>query len=223
MTNYREKICTNIPYTPDEEWLLKHLKCDRDSFVFRRSLELFKQTQASFKPAYLIREYPIERLDDFGMTIGGCEFNSRIAARRLKGANMVFVYIATCGAELSRVLAGIRDIIDYYLLDQLAYNAYLCAMSALAADMEPNFDVARYRILCPGAVSDWSVVEVLKFFTLLDGLHQPLNLHVLDSGLIEPLKSSSGILYATDEEYESCALCLHPNCAERRADFDRDL
>jgi hypothetical protein len=57
----------------------------------------------------------------------------------------------------------------------------------------------------------------------MDGLYQGLDVSVLSSGLIDPLKSTSGIFYASDEEFESCAICPRGNCETRQMPFDEDL
>ena len=115
------------------------------------------------------------------------------------------------------------DLLDKYLLGEVAYLAYVRAMQALSEDTERVLGIERYVQLCPGSVYDWSVSDVKDIFALMDGLYQKLNVRVLDSGMIEPIKSVSGIFYATEEEFASCAICPRANCDNRVMEYDEEL
>lgn len=216
----RELLREEIVFRLDQQVLLRRLHSRADSVLFQRGLELYETHAALFRPAYALREFAVTARAADGVAVGGCFFQSRILSRQLGESSSAFLYVATCGPAIGQAAAQSTDMLDHFLLDQLAYMSYLAAMEALAADMEPLLGIEKYRLLCPGSIPDWSVAEVPRIFRLLDGLPERLGLRVLDSGMIEPLKSTSGVLYETAEEFESCAICPRIRCESRRVPFD---
>ncbi len=215
-----ETLKLDIPFELNRAALLSLLHCTEDAELFQRALSLYQETRALFRPLYLAREFSVQRRLPQGAMIGGRLFSSRILSAKLQDSQRVLVYIASCGCAISQKCREATDPLDHYLLDQLAYLAYLRAMEEMAREMEPLFGIKKYRLLCPGSIIDWSVADVRLFFSLMDGLYQRAGLRCLDSGLIDPLKSTSGIVYETEEDFESCALCPRARCESRRLPFD---
>lgn len=218
----REIFRDDIKFTLDEEDILRRLHCERDDEPFERFTEMSGDILPLCRPAFIIREVPIESAEHDGFTSGGQFFGSRIASHKLKDCKTAFVYAATCGRAISDYVESLEDELDAYIADQAAYMAYRCAMQAMSAAVESEWGIDKYVMLCPGSIIDWSVGDVRKIFTLLDGLTQRAGLRVLDSGMIDPLKSTSGFIYPTNEEFESCEICPRASCPNRRAPFNED-
>jgi hypothetical protein len=187
-----------------------------------RSQELIEEALRILQPAYLIRRFPIESITDSGVVIGGQSFRSRIVANKLQGHDYTWMYIATSGKEISEYLETVEDPLDKYILDQIAYFGCVQAMEEMTQAIDTQLGIARHIKLSPGSIIDWSVEEVKKFFLLLEGDYQKLGVRVLDSGLIDPLKSVSGVLVAAEEEFESCDICERANCPNRKTPFDEE-
>ena len=219
----RELLRADIEFSLDEEALLGRLHCERDDEPFTRALELLEEARPMMRPAFAVREVPIEKTEPSGFTAGGQFFRSKIASLKLKDEKTAFVYVATCGREISDYAEGIKDDLDQYLADTLAYMCYLRGIEAMAADLEKDWDFKRYISLCPGSIIDWSVSDVRKIFVLMEGLCQKLGARVLDSGMIDPIKSTSGFFYPSADEFESCAICPRANCPNRKAPFDEEM
>ena len=220
----RELFCNEIDFVCDEKVLLERLHCeDTDAEPFVRALELLEEARPYLNPAFAVKEFAIERHQTEGITVKGCFFNSKIVANKLQSEKNVFAYIATCGRQICEFIKTKEDILDEYLLDQIAYLSYLQAMEKMSLEIENLFGIEKHIRLCPGSVIDWSVADVKKIFTLMDGLYQDLDVSVMPSGLIDPLKSTSGLFYPTDEEFESCEICPRAVCENRKAPFDGDL
>lgn len=220
----RELLNNKIEYICDLEALRMRLHSeDMESEIFIRALELLEEARPLLKPAFAIKEVSVGQTEKNGITIGGQFFNSKIVAKKLKDETNVFSYIATCGREISQFIENTTDAIDQYILDQIAYLAYLEAMNQMTLAAENQFGIKRQIRLCPGSIIDWSVADVIKIFALMDGLYQDLDVSVLSSGLIDPLKSTSGIFYASEEEFESCAICSRVNCETRQMEYYEDL
>lgn len=219
----RELLCNDLRYEFVEEDLLERLHCGENDEIYLRARELLDKAIPLLHPAFVVKEFPVDEIRKDGVVVNGVFFNSRITAKKLNGEKTVFVYIATCGRKINEYIDSLTDVLDKYILDQVAYLAYLQAMEIMSLKVESTFKIERHIRLCPGSIIDWSIADVKKIFVLMEGLYQKIDVNVLESGLINPLKSTSGLFYETLEEFESCAICPRANCENRRMDFDEDL
>jgi len=211
----------DIPFVFDEKIMQGLLHCAGNSRPYLRCLALLEQARPLLAPAFAVRRFSAGDLTDEGIRIGGVSFCGKVLADKLKQAENIYAYFATCGRDIARLIQKTANYLDRYLLDQLAYMAYLQAMDQLAIQAESVFGVKRLTRLCAGSVVDWNVDEIKKIFILLDGLYQVLGAEVWDSGLIYPLKSTAGFFYDTDMAFESCTICPMLACETRRAPFDQ--
>ena len=220
----RELFCNEIEFVFDEKALLERLHCeDTDDEPYTRALELLEEAQPHLKPAFAVREFHVGTIKPDGVSINDCFFKSKIVAKKLENENTVFAYIATSGRKICDYIKQHDDLLDQYLLDQIAYLAYLQAMDKMTREVENFFGIERQIRMCPGSIIDWSVEDVKKIFVLMEGLYQKLDVSVLPSGLIDPLKSTSGLFFNSAEEFESCEICPRSVCESRKAPFDGDL
>ena len=219
----REMLRSDIEFVLDEEALLGRLHCDRDDEPFVRALELLDEARPLMRPAYAVREVSIDETGPTSFSAGGQRFHSKIASLKLKDQSSAFVYLATSGREIADYVVGIEDDLDNYLADTLAYMCYLRGIEAMSADLDREWGIQRYVSLCPGSIIDWSVGDVRKIFTLMGDLSERLGARVLDSGMIDPIKSTSGFFYPSEEDFESCAICPRANCPNRKAPFDEEM
>lgn len=214
---------TDIDFVLDEEALLGLLQCNMSSKPFRRALQLQATVQDALSPAFAVKRYGRGEITKHGIKIGGQELLSRIAANKLQDAEHCYAYIATCSRAIEERISACERTSDKYLLDQLAYLAYLQAMDVFTAEVEKVFGVERQVRLCPGSVIDWHVSQTKEVFALLGGLTQELNVSINDSGLMQPLKTTIGVFCAAAQEFDSCAICPRVKCPTRKADFDANL
>jgi hypothetical protein len=75
----------------------------------------------------------------------------------------------------------------------------------------------------PGSLPDWPLSEQRPLFTLLGENPGTIGVELMDSFLMTPVKSVSGMWFPTEERFESCQLCQRHNCPGRRAQFDAGL
>lgn len=219
----RQLICKDTGFTMDKEELFTRLHERED--IFDRACEILEAVQGDIHPCYVAKEMQISDVQPDCFQIDDMVFNSKITSLKLtenKKKN-VFIYIVSCGRKIGDRLDQETDLLDQSILDIIAYMAYLRASDALNEALEKEFGMERHLRFCPGSIIDWSVGDNRFFFPLLDGLWQELDLDVLNSGLIIPLKSTAGILYETDDEFESCAICPRPNCPTRKLPYEVEL
>ena len=215
----QEILDITAEFTLDEDALCRLLHCRRQGRPYLRSLELYKQNSNLFCPAYALRRVAITDRYEEGVVIANICLRSKILARLLQKVQFVYIYLATAGAATRQLADNYDDFLDQYLLDQLAYLAYLQAMDKLDIAAEQLFTGRKYSRLCPGTLADWDVAEVKKLFVLMDGLYQALGMEVKDSGLMLPLKSATGLLFLNEEEFNNCSFCPCVNCSDRQAEF----
>lgn len=217
-----EYVRKDVPFQATDELLCDRLHTELASEIFERAALLRQEVASVIRPAYIMKEVRVGRKSRNGIELGGQFFGSRIAASKIAADSRVVVYIATCGREAAELLAATDDPFDNYVLDTLAHIGCNNARDDMLRSLSARFGIKKYISLAPGSVIDWNVAEVCKFFEITDGLHQPLGIRVLESGLIDPLKSVSGIFVESDEKFETCDLCMIPDCPSRRSPFDEE-
>lgn len=211
---------TDIPPQIDLDALTKRMHATSDTYTYLRASELIEEALPILKPSYLIRRFSVEEITTRGIVVGGQEFRSRIVSKKMEGQPWAWLFIATSGREMADFIDQVNDPLDKYILDEIASFAAIFARKVMLKDIETECGIAHHIILSPGSITDWSVEDVKKFFVLMDGDYQKLNVEVLDSGLINPLKSVSGLLYPTEEKFLECSICDMEDCPNRKAPFD---
>lgn len=212
---------TEIEYQVNEELLYKLLKTDKSTFIGERAIELAEKYKDEIKPKYIFRKFTIDSVTDNTVTIENKVFHSKVLAKKLLGQNDAYFYIATCGKEIDEICKSHSDPIDNYILDQIAYTGYICALNEMYKFLSDNLGINKFISLQPGSVPDWSVEEVIQIFDIFGHDYKNIGVNVLESGLIDPLKSTSGILYQTEETFHSCEICKKENCPNRLAPYDK--
>jgi len=216
-----EEIGKDVAFDATEQAVCDRMQIERDSPVFERAMELLETVKRVMNPAYLLKEIAVDGSAD-GASFGGQRFHSKIVGSKIAGRESVILYIATCGPEIGAYLEAIEDPIDEYVVDKFCHMGYLSAMNALRASLSATHGIDRHITLAPGSIIDWSVAEVKKFFVIADGLYQKIGVRVLESGLIDPLKSGSGVIVRSEEEFESCDICARIDCPSRRTPFSEE-
>lgn len=214
---------TEINYTVNKDLLLKLMKTSESTYIGERTIELAEKYEDLMKPKYIFKKLNIDSITDDTVTIGNEIFHSKVLATKLFGHSSVYIYIATSGKEIDEISKEFSDVLDYYIMDQISYSGYLCALDDMYKYMSDKYEINKFISLCAGSVPDWSVEEVIKIFNIFGENYKEIGVNVLESGLVEPLKSTSGILFATDETFHSCEICKKENCPSRYADFDEML
>lgn len=217
-----ELLEKNIAFHVTDEAICKKLQTHKDSDVFMRALALIKNVTNIIKPAYIVKGVPVGEISEEGVDISGQFFSSKIVASKIKGCRNAIVFIVTCGSDIRQYLKEISDPLDNYIVDQLAYVGCLNAREHMLKTLSETYQIDSFISLSPGSIIDWSVSDVKKLFIIMEGLYQQLGLRVLDSGLIDPLKSVSGLIIQSDEEFECCDLCMRFNCPSRKTLFNQE-
>ena len=150
------------------------------------------------------------------------EFTSTQLAKTLKNAEEIVCFVGTIGTgvehEVNRLLAK-QKLAEAYILDAMASVAVENMIDRFQNLMENRFSGEDRTVtlrFSPG-YCDWPVTQQKKLFKIFNP--KQLNVELLDSCLMKPRKSISGIFGITPQESESynpCRDCPTRRCESRR-------
>ncbi|UCF02307.1 MAG: hypothetical protein JSV14_01180 [Deltaproteobacteria bacterium] len=150
------------------------------------------------------------------------EFTSAKLAKTLKNAEEIVCFVGTIGTgvenEVNRLL-GKQKLADAYILDAMASVAVENMIDRFQNLMEIRFSAEDRTVtlrFSPG-YCDWPVSQQKKLFNIFNP--KQLNVELLDSCLMKPRKSVSGVFGITpqgSESYNPCRDCPTRRCESRR-------
>jgi predicted transcriptional regulator len=74
-----------------------------------------------------------------------------------------------------------------------------------------------------GDVTVWPIEQQQGLFSLLDDVEGAIGVKLMESCLMVPNKTTSGILFTTEEDFRSCEVCHREDCPSRHAPFNKTL
>ncbi len=215
-------ILADIAFDPPLEALRKALRVRNDSDF--RALEVLSAEAARLaRPKAAYRPALVAQRDDDGVVIDGVRLSSRVLAVNLSQVHRVFLYLATCGAELDAWAQGLDDMLHRFWAEEIKVQALRAAVRALNSSIEADYHPGKTSVMNPGSLADWPLSQQRPFFQLMDDAAEALGITLSESCLMTPNKSVSGLRFATESGFESCQLCPMPECPGRRAPYDAEL
>jgi hypothetical protein len=184
---------------------------------------LVETAQAIGKPKALYKVAFVESKDTNTVVVDGVTFTSRVLRVNLESAHRVFPFVATCGMELEDWARSIDDLLQRYWAETISEMALRAARQALDEHLVGRYQPGPISAMNPGSLGDWPLREQRPLFALLGDPHHSIGVRLMDSFLMVPIKSVSGILFPTQESFASCQLCPREACPGRRAPYDPDL
>ncbi len=212
-----------IPFEPDVERLLRTLHLDAQGEHTVRVQELLGEARALARPKAIFRQAYIEARGDDFVVVDGVRLTSRVLSVNLAHAYRAFPWLATCGQELEAWSRTLSDMLDRYWAGAIMEAAMRAAVGALETELEARYALGRTATMNPGSLADWPLPEQVQLFALLGNPRQAIGVELSDSFLMTPVKSVSGLRFATETSFENCQLCPRPRCPGRRAPYDKDL
>jgi hypothetical protein len=151
------------------------------------------------------------------------ELTSAKLAKTLKDAEKIVCFVGTIGAgvenEIKRLM-GKQKLADAYILDAMASVAVEDMIDRFQDLMETRFNAEDSTVtlrFSPG-YCDWPVTQQKKLFNIFDP--KQLDVELMDSCLMKPRKSISGVFGVTPQNsvsYNPCGDCPIRNCDSRRS------
>jgi hypothetical protein len=150
------------------------------------------------------------------------EFTSAKLAQTLKNAEKMVCFVGTIGNdvenEINRLL-GNQKLAAAYILDSMGSVAVENMIDRFQELMENKFSAEDRTVtlrFSPG-YCDWPVTQQKKLFNIFDP--KQLDVELLDSCLMKPRKSISGVFGITPQDsvsYNPCRDCPTRSCDSRR-------
>ena len=202
-------LLARVHVAPDSE--------DADAFT-----ALVDQAREVARPKALYAEAFVEGRGDDTIRIDGITFTSRVLRRKLAGVERVFPYVATCGHELDGVALPPGDVLVQFWWDAIKAEFLAAARAHLLAHLTDRFRLGQTARMNPGSgdVDIWPIEQQQLLFTLLGGVTPFIGVILTASCLMIPNKTVSGLLFPTEEDFQTCQVCHRDPCPNRRAPFD---
>lgn len=220
----------------DHTFILDEIPVDFDLDALVRKLRIGEETNHRKQLSYLVAEaraianpkaiYRVAYVDSRGsdyIIVDGTKLTSRVLAVNLQHAHRVFAYTVTCGRELHSWATKQQDIVDRFWADEIAQTILHKAMKTLRECIVTTWALGPTSTMSPGRIEDWPLSEQKPLFSLLGDTESSIGMHLTDSMVIYPTKSVSGILFPTEEHFESCQLCPREYCPNRRMPYEKEL
>jgi hypothetical protein len=209
-----------IPAQVDEKAFRRALRFSEDAAGAAAADDILAAAVPLLEPRAYFRDDFVEDRSEGGVTIGGRIFHSRLLRAHLNKIERVFPYLLTVGGGLEQAAAAQDDLYRQYAFEAAADLALHAAGARLEAHLRRVFGAGSLSAMNPGSLEDWPIEEQKPLFDLLGEGASKLGVRLTDSMLMMPRKSVSGILFAAEESFTSCALCPRARCQGRRAAFD---
>lgn len=218
-----QDILDKIPFRANFKEAAKTLRMRPDQSGADELKQLIEQAEYIANPKALYKIELIESKDDLGVYINGTYFQSRVLRVNLENAQRVFLYTATCGIELYEWMMSIDDPLKKFYAETINNMALRVAVETLREQITQRYQAENIATMNPGSLDDWPIQAQIPLFKLLGNTQEAIGVELLDSLLMLPNQSVSGILFETETHFASCQLCPMKNCPNRREPYDEKL
>jgi len=212
-----------LPFSVDSAWLRDKLRLDHRPGLADELGALLAQAQQIARPRAAYRLSFIEDRGPDWVVVEGVRFSSRILSVNLQETQRVFAYACTAGLELEDWGWAQPDILHQYYVTAISEAALYSARRALGVHLREQYAIEQASEMNPGSLADWPLPEQAHLFRLLGDTEAMIGVQLLDTYLMRPVKTVSGLLFTTQDSYVNCRLCPREVCPNRRADYDPTL
>lgn len=216
-------VLDQVPFQLDLISLMDRVRIKEGSSYAAELESCLSDAKSVSKPKALYKVAFIESRGDDHVVIDGIKLTSRVLRVNLDKAHRIFLFVATCGTELEDWSNSTDDILKRYWADTIKLMAVESAIGALNEHLEENYHSGPTSMMGPGSLEDWPIQEQRSLFAILGNLKDAIGVELLDSFLMIPTNSVAGILFPTEESFQSCQLCPRKDCPGRRAPYDSGL
>lgn len=216
-------ILDQIEFNPSTKRIFKKLRVKKGSNNEGLVLELVKEAHRIGHPRAMYAITGIDERDDTGVVLGGIRMESRVMRVNLSDIHRVFPYITTSGGELYEWTQTKNDLLEKYYAEEISQMALRAAEETLLSHLKETYQLGKTASMNPGSLKDWPITAQTSLFKLLGNPEQAIGVTLLDSMLMIPNQTVSGIRFVSESGFSSCELCPRDNCSHRRAAYDQNL
>ena len=218
-----EKLIDQVPLRFDVGSILKRTGLEGTPADLTLVERLARDVGALGKPRALYRTISLHKGTERTVVVDGVTLTSRVLRVNLDPVDTVFPFVATCGRELDRWVMGKDEPVERRVADVMSEMALYSALGALKERLREEYHLPTISRMSPGSLEDWPLEEQRLVFQLFDDTERAVGVRLTKDLMMLPRKSLSGILFASEDLFESCLLCPRGECPARLMPYDRDL
>lgn len=187
------------------------------------ALELAETAREIAHPKAIYRIARPSIIDNATVEIDGVTFKSKVLNKLLQGRDTVYPFIVTIGKELDDLPIPPQEMMKQFALDSIKTVVLVNAVDHLASYIGEKYNIPSYALLNPGEIEDWHINEQRPLFSLFPDPQSQIGVALTAGGVMKPIKSRSGFIFANESGFFSCQLCTQLKCPGRRAMYDPEL
>lgn len=213
-------IFTPSTFTPNYDELAQKLRVKPKHPSAGVLKTLFDEAVEIAQPKAMYKVAQVQDRTQDSVRIEGYLFESRLLRAHLEDIHRVFPYIATCGRELYKWQLSKDDPLDQYYADGISSFALASVRDALLDHLEKTYKLGQTAEMTPGSLNDLPLDAQRPLFSLLGDPQKSIGVELLESLLMVPGQTVSGIRFQSESSFESCQLCEMEDCPNRKAAYD---
>lgn len=214
---------TNFACQIDFEELIVKLHMANNSTYIAKIREMVTEAQLLGRPKAVYGSAYIESKGDNSVIIDGVKFTSRVLRVNMEETFQAFPFVVTCGTELEDWSQRFGDYFESYCADAIKEMVLRAARQEFDSYVDQRHALGHAVNMNPGSLADWPISEQNPLFQLLGNVRELIGVQLLDSCLMFPMKTVSGIRFPKAGTFESCQLCSREQCPGRKAPYDQGL
>jgi hypothetical protein len=216
---------SDIPFELNISALMKAARLRQGSSYVAEFTALCEKAQAIGRPKAVYIEAYIDGRDGDCVTLDGVTFTSRMLALNLAAVERAFAFVVTCGTELDDLPEIQGDMLKGYWWDAIKEDVLRCAFDYLEKYLAHVHRLEKTAVMHPGSADAdvWPIEQQRELFNLLGDGPASIGVRLSDTYLMAPVKTVSGVLFATQTDFKSCQVCQREDCRNRQAPFDSAL
>ena len=216
-------ILDQIEFNPSSARIFKNLRVKKNSNNEGLVLELVEEARRISRPRAMYTITGIEKRDDTGLVLGGIRMESRVMRVNLSDVQRAFPYLTTSGREMFEWTQAKDDLLEKYYAEEISQMALQAAGDTLLSHLQETYQLGKTSSMNPGSLEDWPITAQTSLFKLLGNPEQAIGVKLLDSMLMIPNQTVSGIHFVSESGFSNCELCPRDDCSHRRDPYDQNL
>ena len=209
-------IWNDFEITLDKELICKKCHFSTDSKQAEILSALLVEAQEIAKPKIALRVLKAELATEGQVVLDGVTINSPLLYKHLTASDICFPYVATCGVELAawgKTKSGVRE----FLASEIMIQALRLARVEAEKRICTAYNFTTMSAMNPGSLPlEWPIQGQRELFQIMGELPSKIDVTLLESFLMTPAKSVSGIQFPTEKKFHNCDLCPKYDCPDRR-------
>lgn len=213
-------VIDTIAFEINIDKMLTKMNLDREKQQTDQIVEILLEGADIAAPKALYGEAEIQERGEESLTAEGICFTSRVLQVNTKNTFWIYPFLATCGRELEAWSEAQTSPLARYVASLVEEEACFRAMEKVFETIDSTHHLNNPSAMNPGSLEDWPLSVQHQLFQLFQDSPKAIGVQLLDSLLMKPAKSMSGIRFSSIHAYTNCQLCSRNPCPGRLEPYD---